>query len=376
MLLKRKKIFLFLIILWIIWIQNTFSNTLIERSISWYNVKIIEYSINSTLHDIKVWIHPIDWWTLRSIMWEVWWITWINWIYQCPKDYSACGGKNYTINERYVNWNKKAVYKSTWDRVVFAWDKNKKPFLFQTDVINKNREKDIFEGFANHPLLLKEWIPQTEIYHEKGLIDYKMKLNWTRNFICSNKQWDKIFFWLVYKINIDKLALVLKEFWCYNAINLDAGKSTSFIYNWKYLTWPQREILDWVFIVTKGIDTKKIYTSAKTIIKILLEKIKNSNKVTKIRQLENVNSILDKLSKDIYKKNEVKIYEEKDWKKIEVWFRTEIKNKSTIKKIYLINILRTYTEELVETYNQIPEYKYIKKLDLKIKIESNIKILE
>ena len=262
-----KKIILISLFILFIQINNTFANTLIERTVSWYKVKIIEYSTDSKLYDIKIWIHPKDWGSLRNIMWEVGWITWVNWVFECPKDYSACGGKNYTINERYVNWKKHFKYKSTWDRVVFAWDKEKNPFLFQTDKINKDRESEIWEGFANHPLLLKDWIPQTEFYHEKGLIDYKMKLNWTRNFICSNKKWDKIYFWLVYKTDIDNLALILKEFWCYNAINLDAWYSTSFIYNWKYLTWPQREILDWVFIVPKDIDTKKLDIKAKQIMK-------------------------------------------------------------------------------------------------------------
>jgi len=75
-------------------------------------------------------------------MWEVGWITWVNWVFECPKDYSACGSKNYTINERYVNWEKRATYKSTWDRVVFAWDKNKNPLgAYLTDeVYNKGIE--------------------------------------------------------------------------------------------------------------------------------------------------------------------------------------------------------------------------------------------
>ena len=370
-----KKI-IFSIFIIIFSINYLYANTLIERTINWYKAKIIEHSTNSELYDIKIWVHPKDWWTLRSIMWEVGWITWVNWVFECPKDYSVCWWKNYTINERYVNWEKKAKYKSTWDRVVFAWNKDIEPFLFQTDKINKDKESEIWEGFANHPLLLKDWIPQTEKYHELGLIDYKMKWNWTRNFICSNKSWDKIFFGLIYNINIDKLAVILKDFWCYNAINLDAWNSTSFIYNWKYITWPKREILDWVFIVPKNIDTKKIDLQAKNIIKNILKKIENSSNKNKIEKLKKLNSLLNKLSNSIYKKSEIEIFEEKDWNKIKVWIKTEIKNKSTIENIYLINILRTYTEELVKIYSEVPEYRYIKNLDLKVKINSNVEIWE
>ena len=355
-------------------INNTFANTLIERTISWYKAKIIEYSTDSKLYNIKIWTHPKNWWTLRSIMWEVGWITWVNWVFECPKDYSACGGKNYTINERYVNWIKKSVYKSTWDRVIFAWDKNIQPFLFQTDKINSSRENEIWEGFANHPLLLKDWIPQTEKYHELELIDYKMKLKWTRNFICSNKPWDKIYFWLVYNIDIDNLAIILKDFWCYNAINLDAWYSTSFIYNWKYIDWPGREILDWVFIVPKNINTKEIDLKAKNIMKKILLKINTFSKSKKIKTLKKFNLSLNKISQKNYKNNQTDIFEKKEWKKEKVWTRTEIKDKKTIKKIYLINILRTYTDELIKIYTEIPEYKYIKKLDIKVKINSNIEL--
>ena len=367
-----KNIIIIIFIFTIFWINNIFANTLIEKTVLWYKVKIIEYSTDSKLYDIKIWVHPWNWWSLRSIMWEVGWITGINWVFECPKDYSACWWKNYTINERYVNWEKKATYKSTWDRVVFAWDRNIQPFLFQTDKINKDKENEIWEGFANHPLLLKDWIPQTEKYHDLGLIDYKMKLNWTRNFICSNKLWDKIYFWLVYNTDIDNLALILKEFWCYNAINLDAWYSTSFIYNWEYLTWPQREILDWVFIVPKNINTKKIDIKAKKIAKNILSQIEKYNKNKKIDILKKLNLQLNKSSKNLYKKNQTNIYEIIEWNKIKIWIKTEITNEKTIEKIYLINLLKEYISEIIKIYEEIPEYKYIKKLDIKVKINTNI----
>ncbi|MDQ7009183.1 MAG: phosphodiester glycosidase family protein [Candidatus Gracilibacteria bacterium] len=303
-------------------------------------------------------------------------ITGINGVFECPKDYSACGGKNYTINERYVNGEKRATYKSTGDRVVFGWDKEIKPFLFQTDKINKDRENDIWEGFANHPLLLKDGIPQTKFYHELGLIDYKMKSKGTRNFICSNKSGEKIFFGLIYNTDIDNLAIILKDFGCYNAINLDAGYSTAFIYNGKYIIGPKREILDGVFIVPKNIDTKKIELQAKNIIKNILIKIEKSSNSKKIKSLKNLNIKLNSISTNIYKNNQTKVFEEKSGKRIQVGTKTKINNIKTIEQIYLINILREYTNGLIDIYSEIPEYKYIKKLDLKVKINTNIEIGE
>ena len=60
------------------------------------------------------------------------WVTAVNWIYFCPKDYSECENKDFTINERYINWKKIATYDDTWERVVFALDKDNKPI---TDTI-------------------------------------------------------------------------------------------------------------------------------------------------------------------------------------------------------------------------------------------------
>ena len=379
-----KKGAIFAIIFILLWINNSEANTLIERTINWYRAKIIEYKTDSKLYDIKIWVHPRDWGTLRSIMWEVGWVTGVNWVFECPKDYPSCWGKNYTINERYVNWEKKGKYKSTWDRVVFGWDKEIKPFLFQTDTINKNRESEIWEWFANHPLILKDGESQLHIYEKKWLLNYKMKAKNTKNFICSNKSWDTIYFGMLYGIDIYTAAIALKDFGCWNAINLDAGYSTTFIYNWKYIVNPQRDILDWVFIVPKNLDTKKLDITAKTIMKTLLSKMKNKTSYQKITQLKKLNNLLNKLSSNIYAKNTmpayefIKVYkkvevdstEEKtyDLKKVKVWTKVEIKSNSTLKKIYLINLLRTYTSEIIRVLENVQRYKYLKKLDLNLKI--------
>ena len=409
-----KKITLLIIVLGILNISNASANTLIERTINWYSAKIIEYKTDSEIYDIKIWVHPDDWWTLRSIMWTVGWITWVNGVFECPKDYAACGGKNYTINERYVEGEKKATYKSTWDRVVFGWDENIVPFLFQTDLINASREWDIFEWFANHPLLLKDWISQTHIYHEKWLIDYKMKSKATKNFICSNQSWDTIYFGLLYWITIDDTAIALKDFGCWNAINLDAGASTTFIYNWKYILNPQRDILDWVFIVPKNIDTKALELEAKNTINTMLETTRNQSTQQKITSFSKLNSTLNSMSQEIYKNNTFPEYEniktyshtivfenvswnekvqrlvksdvflnndilyfknntiyKKDfawYTQREVWTKIEITKQQEIEKIYLTNLLRHYTSSLIETFKEIEKLEYIKTLDLNLKI--------
>ena len=54
------------------------------------------------------------------------WVSAINWVFFCPADYRECGGKNFTKNERFVEWLQYSQNYDTWDRVVFAWDKQTK----------------------------------------------------------------------------------------------------------------------------------------------------------------------------------------------------------------------------------------------------------
>ncbi len=413
-----KKGTLLLLVTYLLSLQQVSANTLIERTIGWYKANIIEHKTDSKLYDIKIWVHPKDWGTLRSIMNTVWWVTGVNGVFECPKDYAACWWKNYTVNERYINGKKKAQYKSTGDRVVFGWDKNIKPFLFQTDTINANKEWEIWEGFANHPLLLKEWVSQVWKYHKKGLIDYKMKRKGTRNFICSDKQGKTIYFGLVYNITMDALAPALKDLWCWNALNLDAWYSTSFIYNGKYITWPQRDILDWVFIVPKWVDTEEVKEESKRIMRNLLKKIQPLPTHKKIESLNNLNTQLYQTALSIYKKNTSKVWADTpvykktlivSWKekpelvkefsnsdafkksdtlileknniykrevesinKKEVWTRIDINSVATIEKIYLINMLREYAKALIVTYKEIEKIEYIKKLDTHLKINIDL----
>lgn len=406
--------FLFFNLYW----NSTHANTLIERTISWYSAKVIEYKTNSEMYDIKIWVHPEDGGTLRSIWNEIWAITWVTGVFLCPKDYTDCWGKNYTINERYINWEKRWEYKSTGDRVVFGWDKNIVPLLFQTDKINKERENEIWEWFANHPLILKEWKNMLSSYHEKWLIDYKMKSKAPKNFICSSKPWDAIYFWIVYDIDIDVLAEVLQEFWCHNAVNLDAGASTAFLYNSKYIVWPQRELLDWVFIVPKNLDISEYPSKSKTIINHALGKLAGKDISTKIIVLEKMLVSLTHISSEIYKKNTIPLYDTiviyKDTlivedikknleeatrivtttpdtgilsiknnnlykkeidktEKTEVWTRVEISSKTDLSKLLLTNHSREYLWEIIKTYKSLEKFETLRKMEWSLDIEIKIK---
>ncbi len=342
------------------------ANTLIQREILGNMAEIIEFETDSPDYDLKIWIDQNDGSSLREIMESVWGISGVTGVFQCPKDYSACGWKNHTINERYVNWVKYSVYESTGERVVFWWDGLYKSFIFQTDKINPDRETDIFEWLANHPLLLLSWEPMTDSYWEKGLIDEKMRQKWTRNFICSDKESTKIYFWLVHAVNIDTLAKVIQEIGCYNAINLDAGYSTAMLHNGGYLAGPGREILDWVFIVPKNIETSTIENSAQKISENIHTKLRKYSRQKQIEVLQKLILKISDYNQNIYDTRSENIYEQNsDWFWIVVGRRTHLSKLAT-EKVYLLNKLNSlFYTKIKEHQAHIEKIKKTPVFDLK-----------
>jgi hypothetical protein len=333
-------------------LSYSYANTLIKTNILGHDIEVIRYETNSPDYDLKIWIDTKAGSTLKEIMESVWAISGVTGVFTCPKDYYTCGGETTTINERYVNGEKIATYKSTGERVVLGWTAGYEAFIFQTDKINSNREAEIYEWLANHPLLILDWVPMTQSYWEKWLIDSKMRDKWTRNFICVNKDSSLYYFWLVNLIDIDNLAVVLKELWCYNAINLDAWFSTAMIYNWDYIRWPGRDILDWVFIVPKNINTGELDLQAKEIAKSFHNTLKNYRLEIRISLLEKFNPKIDEFlekvntqfSKTILTKNSL-WYDMENGKEIQL-------STDAVKRVYLLNNLQNEISILIWKYQQ------------------------
>ncbi len=308
-------------------------------------IKVIQYDLSSKNYELKVWVST--WATnLEDLMLRNNGVTAINWVFFCPSDYAECKWTSFTINERYVKWEKIGVYDDTGERVVYWWTEEKVPMLFQTWKINADKETDIFEGFANFPLLLKEWENMLEHYYDVGLIDQKMRAISTRNFICNDKEKKNIYFWLVYNVNLDDLINTLSSFWCYDALNLDAWKSTAFIYNGRYLTGPQRNILDGLIIERKWIDVKAIDKTAKKLSQTIIDTL------SKWRSLEKVLSLLEEVDKRlttargiIYKNFSNDIYDD-TWKIL--WYKIQIEDIKMLTKIYTINALQKYNTALIK----------------------------
>jgi len=275
----------------------THANTFIEKIVSSHKIRVIKYDLSSEIYDIKV-VKTDDATSLWNLLKENNAITWINWVFFCPIDYDWCNTtKSFTDNERYIAWEKYASYLTTWDRAVFAWTKDKKPFIYQSWKINENDEDKIYYWLWNYPLLLNEWKNMLEYYYDAWLIFDKLKYKSIRNFICSDKEKKNIYFWLVYDATIDELVEVLSNFWCWDALNLDAGLSTAFIYNWKYLVWPQRDILDAVVIERKGLDIKKVLQIRDRISKILIERLEKKAKNDKDKYLNYIKNYIKQLNK-------------------------------------------------------------------------------
>ncbi len=355
------------ILFFILTFSHTYANTYIQTTVDWHLMKVIEYDKSSALYDIKV---------LKTETWseqELWKlllknnaITWVNWVFFCPSDYSYCKDRPWTTNnERYVSWEKFAVQPTTWDRVVFAWDKNKNTFLFQTDSINMDDEWKIYDWVSNRPLLLQDWVEVTEKYWDLWLIDNKMKVNSTRNFICSNKENTKITFWFVYDTDIDYLAAILKDYWCYNALNLDAWLSTAMVYNWRYLAWPQRNIIDAIAIVP-NFDVAEVDQKAKLISQKILENINKKKPLKQLASLDNYISAINQFRVSFYDKysSDVLIYDE-EWNSYKNGYKIDVNTIDWLQRVYLINqtvnylkdvrwdYLNRYNDELAKQKNNV-----------------------
>ncbi len=323
----------------------------IQRDFKWYDLKIFKYDLKSKNYDIK--FFATDKQTdLKTLLRENNLVSWVNWIFFCPSDYSSCETTTgFTDNERYIKWQKLSNWPDTWYRWVFSLDKDKKPFIFQSYQINQDREKDIYYWLWNFPILLYSWASMIDYYVENELLDSKMKKNMDRNFICSDEKKENLYFWIIWKIKMIDLPDILKELWCFDAINLDAWLSTNLIYNNRYIIWPSyREVLDGIWIEVIWLDTKKLTDKAVKIYDLILSKIiqispsdekrikrnltKISQVITQYRAL-----IYQKYSKDIYDLNFV-------WEKDKVWYEIDLNSIKIIEKIYILN----HVSDLIKNY--------------------------
>ncbi len=341
---KTFKILFLLSFICYFFINEVSANNFIDKIVNWYKFRVIKYDLKSPDFEFKIWINP-DWkaTSLRELMEKNNWISAVNWVYFCPADYRECKWTDFTINERYVEWKKIAWYDDTWDRVVFALDKTNNPFLFQTNKINPDKENQIFKWLWNFPLLLKDWKNVIEYYFEVNLIDSKMKAKIQRNFICSDKEKRYLYFWYVSDIEMNELPYNLALFGCYDAINLDAWKTSSMIYNSRYIVWPGRDLLDAIIVERKWLDTKDLVLKLEKVREKIYKQIRFKPIWKQIKTLDNLSKKLTNTRINIYELNSVYLFDE-NWKKI--WYEINVNSINNLTKLYIINYLDKVVYEL------------------------------
>lgn len=306
--LKIPKI-LILLISFLIITNTTFANELYETQIDWYQITTIKI-VKWSWYKVIVWVSD-KWESLKSLTEKYSWVSAVNWAYFHPSDY---GWENDSSAPRISNWTLHSKWDETWIvNVIFAFDKNNNPFLFQDGhdysswrgdiymtgrTINLDKKSDIYNGIWNFPLLLKDW----ENMLDKALeISEKMKAKSIKNFICSTSDWNTIYMWNIKNPNIWSVPEILKKMWCYNAINLDAGGSSAMIYNNKYIIWPGRNIMDSFIVVKdeqKNIVKINILSKYSTKIDNSFKKIETKiSSFSKENQLEFLNNLSIKILK-------------------------------------------------------------------------------
>ncbi len=336
-----KKILLYL---WIFFPLSVFGNTFTDTEIDSHRIQYVTYDISSNIYDIHIWISKKGA-NLREIMRNYGGVTAINGVFFCPADYTQCKGQNSTINERFIEGREISTYKNTGERVVFGWNEKKEAFLHQTGKINIDKRGGIYEWFANFPLLLESGENKLEHYYDVWLIGRKMRVPLTRHFICTNESRDKIIFWRVLNAVLDDVVRVISQVGCYDALNLDAGKSSSFIYNGRNLSGPGRDILDGVIISRNDIDIRSIDTKISAIFsKITRLYLKKVNKTKSIKELQNYRVQLTKIRKKLYERYSTDV---KDDLGGNIWYTIDITSQKAFKKIYLINLVDSHIKELI-----------------------------
>lgn len=335
---KRKYILWKVVSIWAIlfWFPNlchgnTFTKTIIQD----ISFQYVTYWVGSDIYKIQVAVSenaiPLEDLSVRHNG-----ITAINGVFFCPADYSRCNGQDYTINERFIEGVDKSFYTDTGARWVFGWDSNWVPILHQTEGINQDLRDSIHEWLWNFPILYADGYNMLEYYHDVGLYDSKMKAPLPRHFICSNKEKKQIIFGRTSSTSLDNLAPALYELWCWDALNLDAGNSSHFIYNWNTLvSWP-RNILDGYVIERVWLDTSLLEKKLDTIFQSITPQYKRYSEKIAVKRLSNFIRVIPSIRNDIYEEHSIDLFD-RAWERI--WYEIQTNDLATLKHLYLLGWL-------------------------------------
>lgn len=322
---------------------STSANVFTSTEVLWLKLEYVQYDVGSDIYNLKVAVSEKAT-TLTSLARDYNGLTAINGVFFCPADYTSCGGKSHTINERIVDGEDKSFYTDTGERAIFGWDESGSPLLHQTGKIAPDQRAEIFEWLWNFPILFANGKNMIEHYHDVWLYDRKMKIALPRHFICSNKEKTWIRFGKTYSTSLDSLAPVLYELWCWDALNLDAGNSSKFIYNWRDVLSSGRDILDGFVIERVWLDVYQIESDIDTIMRKLSPQFKKQRKSASIAQLDAIMARIAFLRQEIYNENSEDIINTSG---VKIWYNIDVNEFKTLKRVYSLNILEKKINHLL-----------------------------
>lgn len=201
--------------------------------------------------------------SVETFVKSVWGDAGINASYFCPDEaaYTYCWRDGHTTAETIIKWVLYAQYgDDTWGRGIIWVTSGNVPLYVQNNKwyvpgsyegnSNAKSYSDLYYGLWNFPVLLDKWVDV--VYESDDLIDAKMKSTQVKNFICITEDNRYIYMWFVYgKTMYDMPAYLKSQYWCYYAVNLDGGWSTSLYVDGSYILKWWRDVANAYVIKTQ-----------------------------------------------------------------------------------------------------------------------------
>ena len=298
---------------------SAYQEILIENR-GWHAIRVIKVILDGE-HFVVASVADEWWETIQSLTKKVWWNSAINGAFFCPKDYSSCD-TTFSYYERVFKWDG-ASYSQFWPdtsiRWIFWFTRDWNPLFVQNKIsdadawlisnINSERIWDLYFWISNFPVLLINWDDVTAWASE--YIDSKMTWRWNRNFICSTQDWKTIYMWVVGTMSVWNMASYLKEqFWCYNALFLDAGASSAMVYSWKILAQWNRNMITDAFVVVDRDTFLKLWWNPSKNYQPYSSKYRKTNEDEKtISKLEKaIDAVYAKYGKSKYKTELISLF--------------------------------------------------------------------
>lgn len=147
---------------------------------------------------------------------------------------------------------------------------------------------------------------------------------------------------------MDELVTILLEFGCYDALNLDAGKSASYVYNGRVIAKGDRDILDAVIIQRKDFEVEKAEKKVEKIFSKVIDIVQSKSQKKKTETMRKLSSLVDTARQKVYERYSTDIYHPDTGKKS--GYTIQVDDVKVFEKIYVLNRLQYFLKEEMEKY--------------------------